>query len=136
MPAKLIPYLQKEQEKQGYIGSTFIKELSKELNISKAEIYGVATFYSQFRLKEQGEHLVRVCRGTACHVAGSKNILDDLKKHFSLNDENDTTDDKFLTIESVACVGACSLAPVVVLDGKAIGVTSTKEVLKKIEEKR
>lgn len=136
MKNNLIWHLQQEQEKQGYIGSRFIKELSKKLNIPSAEIYGVATFYSQFRLKEQGEHLIRVCRGTACHVAGSKNILDDLKKHYGLKGENDTTEDKFLTIESVACVGACSLAPVVVLDGEAIGHTNTEEIIKKIEKKR
>ena len=136
LSSNLIKLLQDEQEKQGYIGTTFIKELSKKLNISEAEIYGVATFYAQFRLKEQGLHLLRVCRGTACHVAGSISILEQLKNHYGLDENKDTTDDKFLTIESVACVGACSLAPVVVLDGKVIGKASVEDIIHKIEELR
>jgi NADH-quinone oxidoreductase subunit E len=97
-----------------------METISKELKIPKAEIYGVATFYAQFHLKPRGRHVIRVCRGTACHVRGSLKILEKVKELTGVS-ENETTDDLRFTIEPVACLGACGLAPVMMVDSQTFG---------------
>lgn len=113
----LIPILQNIQKSLSYISEESIKELSKYLNISTSKIYGVASFYNQFKFKAPGKYHIQICRGTACHVKGSKKLSDFIKEKLEIN-ENETTNDKLFSLEVVACVGACSLAPVVVVNGK------------------
>ena len=97
-----------------------METISKDLKIPKSEIYGVVTFYAQFHLKPRGRHVVRVCRGTACHVRGSLAVLEKVKEITGIR-ENETTDDLRFTLEPVACLGACGLAPVMVVDSQTFG---------------
>lgn len=112
----LIPMLQGVQEKMGYVPKEAISEIAQELRVSTSEIFGVLTFYAQFRLNPVGEHMVKICRGTACHVRGAPLIIDAVDDELGLTDGNDTTEDLKFTVEKVACFGACSLAPVVIVD--------------------
>ena len=112
----LIPMLQGVQEKFGYVPKEAISEIAQELRVSTSEIFGVLTFYAQFRLNPVGEHMVKICRGTACHVRGAPLIIDAVDTELGLTDGKDTTDDLKFTVEKVACFGACSLAPVVIVD--------------------
>lgn len=123
----LIPILQEIQRAEGYLSRETIKTISKLTNVTVAEIYGVATFYSMFRLKPQGKYTIRICKGTACHVSGAKTILETIKETLNLSDEQDTTEDNLFTILEVACLGCCSLAPVIMIEDKTYGkLTSTK----------
>jgi NADH-quinone oxidoreductase subunit E len=112
----LIPMLQQVQEEVGYVPKEAISEIGKELKISTSEIFGVLTFYAQFRLKPVGEHMVKICQGTACHVRGAPLIIEAVEDVLELPDGNDTTEDLKFTVEKVACFGACSLAPVIIVD--------------------
>lgn len=94
--------------------------ISRELRIPTAEVYGVATFYAQFHLKPRGRHIIRICRGTACHVRGSLKILERVKEILKI-EENGTTEDLRFTLEPVACLGACGLAPVVMINDVTYG---------------
>ena len=116
----LIPILQETQSVFGYLPADAIQTISDELLISTAEIYGVATFYAQFHLKPRGRHVIRVCRGTACHVRGSLKILEKVKEMLNV-EENGTTEDLRFTLEPVACLGACGLAPVMMVDDETHG---------------
>jgi NADH-quinone oxidoreductase subunit E len=116
----LIPILQSVQHEFGYLPEESLLTISTELKIPKADIYGVATFYAQFHLKPRGRHIIRVCRGTACHVRGSLKIMDKVKQILDV-EENDTTEDLRFTLEPVACLGACGLAPVMMVDDETHG---------------
>ena len=116
----LIPILQGLQEAMGYVAEPAVKVVSDELKIPMSEIYSVATFYAQFHLTPRGRHIVRVCRGTACHVRGSLKILDAIKEQTGCP-ENATTEDLRFSLEPVACLGACGLAPVLVVDNQTFG---------------
>ncbi|MBL3593259.1 MAG: NADH-quinone oxidoreductase subunit NuoE [Synergistaceae bacterium] len=116
----LIPVLQAVQKEFGYLTPDAMRTVSTEMRIPTAEIYGVATFYAQFHLKPRGRHVIRVCRGTACHVRGSLKILDKVKETLHVK-ENDTTEDLRFTLEPVACIGACGLAPVIMVDDQTFG---------------
>ncbi len=116
----LIPILQDVQHEFGYLPEEALLTISTELKIPKADIYGVATFYAQFHLKPRGRHIIRVCRGTACHVRGSLKIMDKVKQILDV-EENDTTEDLRFTLEPVACLGACGLAPVMMVDDETHG---------------
>jgi NADH-quinone oxidoreductase subunit E len=116
----LIPILQAVQEKIGYLPQEALETISRELKIPPSEIFGVATFYAQFHLKPRGRHIVRVCRGTACHVRGSLKILERVKDITGV-EENGTTEDLRFTLEPVACIGACGLAPVMMIDSQTFG---------------
>ncbi len=128
-----IPILQKVQEEFGYLPEEAISEIAKFLGISENEIYGVASFYAQFRFKRPGEHTVRVCEGTACHVAGSQKILEEAERQLKIKPGETTPDYKF-GLDRVACFGSCALAPVVVVD-KTVHAKMTalkvKEILAK-----
>ena len=115
-----IPLLADLQKELGYISPEAVDFFSGELDIPAAEIFGVATFYSQFHLKPRGRHVIRVCRGTACHVRGSLKILEKVKEITGVN-ENETTEDLRFTIEPVACLGACGLATVMTVDSQTFG---------------
>lgn len=116
----IIPVLQDVQKIEGYISEECIMLLAGQIGTTPARIYGVATFYNQFRLSPLGKHLIRVCRGTACHVKGSLKILDSLCHGLGIK-PGETTKDGLFTIEEVACLGACSIAPAVMVDDKFYG---------------
>ncbi len=116
----LIPVLQQIQGVYGYLQEETINLVAERMNISASEIVGVATFYSQFRLKPRGVHLIKVCCGTACHVKGASKITEAFSKKLDV-EVGSTTADTMFTLEEVACLGACSLAPIVTLDGDVHG---------------
>ncbi len=116
----LIPVLQQIQGVYGYLQEETINLVAERMNISASEIAGVATFYSQFRLKPIGVHLIKVCCGTACHVKGASKITEAFSKKLDV-EVGSTTADTMFTLEEVACLGACSLAPIVTLDGDVHG---------------
>ena len=116
----LIPVLQSVQHSFGHVPMEAIEAISREMKMPTAEIYGVVTFYAQFHLKPRGRHIIRVCRGTACHVRGSLKLLDKVKEMLKV-EENGTTEDLRYTLEPVACLGACGLAPVMMVDEETHG---------------
>ena len=122
----LIPVLQEAQAIFGYLPEEVLTLISKRLKIPLSRIYGVVTFYAQFYLTPRGRHTVRVCRGTACHVRGGKNILKAVQQYLGI-EENETTVDYKFTFETVACLGACALSPVLLVDKNYYGkLTPTK----------
>jgi len=116
----LIPVLQDVQDIRGYISKDDIRKISEYLNIADSKVYGVATFYNQFKLTPPGHFQISVCRGTACHVKGSLNILNAVKEHLKIN-IGQTTRDKMFSLQEVACLGACSIAPVIMVNDKFYG---------------
>lgn len=112
----LIPILQEIQEKQGFLSREAVVSVGKALNLPASKIYGVATFYNQFRFTPQGRFHIQICRGTACHVKGSAAVLDSLKRELKV-EAGETTRDGLFSLEVVACIGACGLAPVMNIDG-------------------
>ena len=129
----LIPALQAVQEKLGYVPELAMEEIGEVAGMSANTVYGVASFYAQFRFIKPGEHMVKVCLGTACHVCGAMGILDSLQRELKVEPGGTTEDDKF-SLETVRCVGSCALAPVMVVDEEAYGnLTPTKaaEILAK-----
>ena len=127
----LIPILQGIQNHQGYISEEAIEHVAQYLNISENDIYGVATFYTQFRFTRPGDHIIRVCEGTACHVIAGTEIMDEFCKNLRIKPRETTPDYKF-TLESVACVGSCALSPVVMVDNKVHGRLEPTDVKKLI----
>ena len=119
-----IPVLQKTQEKLGYLTEETISEIADFLGLSKNEVYGVASFYAQFRFERQGEHVVKVCQGTACHVRGAPRILEAVTNELGIGPGETTADYKF-SLERVACFGSCALAPVMVVDKVVYGRMTT-----------
>ncbi len=122
----LIPILQKIQEAEGFISVESVQHISRKLRISENEIYGVATFYAQFRFTPPGKHHIYVCMGTACHVRGGEQILNSLEYRLGVK-EGETTPDKKYDLNRVACLGCCALAPVVKIDDE---IYSQMSVLK------
>lgn len=116
----LIPILQKMQGETGYLSEEAISEIARFLRLSQNEVYGVASFYAQFRFERPGEHTIKICEGTACHVGGSARILEELERELGIHSGETTKDCKF-TLERVACVGCCALAPVMVVDNTVHG---------------
>jgi NADH-quinone oxidoreductase subunit E len=131
----LIPILQEVQEHYGYISSEVVDEVATFTKVPPGEIYGVASFYSQFRFTEPGKHTIKVCLGTACHVRGSSRILEWMEHKLKIK-AGETTPDGQFSLERVACFGCCALAPVVVVDKDVHSrMTSTKgqKLLKRYE---
>ncbi len=127
----LIPVLQQVQAELGYLPEEAISEVAHFLGLSRSEIYGVASFYAQFRFERQGEHAVRVCQGTACHVRGGLRIMTTVEQKLGIHPGGTTEDYKF-SLEKVACFGSCALAPVMIVDKKVYGRMTTvkaREVL-------
>ncbi|AFQ42743.1 NADH-quinone oxidoreductase subunit NuoE [Desulfosporosinus meridiei] len=116
----LIPVLQGAQEVYGYLPAHVLKHISKALHIPLARIYGVVTFYAQFRLTPMGRNLINICLGTACHVRGGAKIVEALEKELKIKDGATTEDGRF-TLEVVACIGACGLAPVISINNEVHG---------------
>jgi NADH-quinone oxidoreductase subunit E len=125
----LIPLLQSAQNSYGYIPEKVIHYISELVNIPAAEIYGVITFYSQFRLKPPGKNLIRICEGTACHVNGSRTVLSVLQDELGIS-TGETTDDGIFSLESVACLGCCSLAPVIMINNDTYGNLTSERIRK------
>jgi len=123
----LIPLLQELQERHGYLSEETVHTLATASGISENEIYGVATFYTQFRFQPPAAHTIHVCEGTACHVRGGHQIMHDFEERLNLNAGEMTADHQF-GLERVACVGCCALAPVVVVDGKVRAGMKPKHV--------
>ncbi len=127
----LIPILQKVQERFGYLPEEAISEIAKFTRMSESEIFGVASFYAQFYFSRRGEHTLKICLGTACHVRGGDRILDEMKRELGV-ESGGTTDDYKFSLERVACFGSCALAPVMVVDDIVYGrmtVAKSKGVL-------
>jgi bidirectional [NiFe] hydrogenase diaphorase subunit len=129
----LIEALHAVQDAFGYIDAPSMRYLARSLGLPLSKIYGVATFYHYFTLQPQGKHTCVVCTGTACYIQGVPQLLDAIAERFHVT-EGQTTDDQQLSLLSARCVGTCSLAPVVVLDGKVLGHQTSSGLLSRIEE--
>ncbi|MCD4656936.1 MAG: NADH-quinone oxidoreductase subunit NuoE [Planctomycetes bacterium] len=133
-PGELIPLLQSAQDHFGYIPRRAIKYISGVTKIPESKIFGVITFYSQFKLKPMGKHVIRMCMGTACHVANAKSLLDTVQDELGI-EVNESTEDGVFTLFTVACIGCCSLAPVMMVDDETYGNLSpanARKILRKI----
>lgn len=129
----LIPLLQETQDAYGYLDESIMRELAKRAGYQLSQLYGVATFFTQFRLAPIGEYLIKVCHGTACHVGGAPLITDEVANQLKVKEGETTSDGKF-TLESVMCVGACSLSPIMIVGEDTHGKmkpTNVKKVLRK-----
>ncbi len=116
----LIPVLQESQKVYGYLSEDILATIADDLGLPLSQVYGVATFYSQFRLQPHGENIIRVCHGTACHVSGAKEITAAIEKQLGIVSGATTKDRKF-TLDTVACLGCCSLAPVLMINEETHG---------------
>lgn len=116
----LIPLLQEIQREEGYVSHTAVRRVAQAVGMPPARVFGVATFYNQFRFVPLGTHVIQVCRGTACHVKQSLTTLQHLQKKLSLDKHGNSPDGKY-TVITVACLGACSIAPVIKVDGEFFG---------------
>jgi NADH-quinone oxidoreductase subunit E len=132
--SKLIPILQAVQEEYRYLPEEVLAFISSSLNISPAKVYGVATFFAHFTLTPKGKHVIRVCDGTACHVKKSAAIINAVKKKFELKKNEISTKDMLFTIETVACLGACGLAPVLIMDGEVHGQMTPDKIVDLIDD--
>jgi len=134
-PGGLIPVLEEAQMALDYLPMAVQKKIAEGLNLPLAQVYGVVTFYSFFTMTPRGRHTIRVCLGTACYVRGGKNIAEGMVREFKI-EEGETTEDRRFTYETVRCLGACGLAPVIVVDENVHGKVKTakvKEILQKYE---
>jgi NADH:ubiquinone oxidoreductase subunit E len=130
----IIPILQKVQEEYTYLPEHMLAEIAEYTHVPPSDIYGVATFYAQFRFTPTGENIISVCRGTACHVRGAPRIFEELIDQLNLKGEGTTEDQKY-TVETVACVGCCALAPVLTINEEVHGDLTKQKVKKLIEGK-
>ncbi len=131
----LIPVLQGVQSLYGYVPREAFIRLNEEMGLKLNEMYGVATFYAQFRLSPVGKHIIKVCHGTACHVQNATKITEALVTELGVNDGH-TTEDGLFTLESVACLGCCSLAPVMMVGNETFGSLTGKKAARVIKELR
>jgi NADH:ubiquinone oxidoreductase subunit E len=132
---ELIPILQETQGAFRYLPAAAMREIAWFLNISTNTVYGVATFYAQFKLTPLGKKVIRACRGTACHVRGSVKVLAELEKRLGIK-AGETTPDMEYTLETVACIGACALAPTMTIDGETYGKMTTKKVAEVLGDRK
>lgn len=134
-PGTLIPVLQQVQAAYGYLPKEAINLIARRMNIYESRVYGVVTFYAQFRLQPQGENTVKVCVGTACHVKGSGKISEEIQKLLGIKPGETTADRKFSLVH-VACIGACGLAPIIVVNDDVYGKITGEQALEKVEKYR
>jgi NADH-quinone oxidoreductase subunit E len=133
----LITILQHAQEIYGYLPLSVLDYIAKETGIKTSQVYGVATFYAQFRLSPVGENVIMLCKGTACHVNGADKIEEAIIEELNIHD-GETTEDKLFTLNNVACLGCCSLSPVMMINGETYGSLTpqkTKKILRDIKSK-
>ncbi len=126
---KLIPLLQQAQLEDGFLKRERLQQIHKQSGIPLTHIYGVATFFAQFRFKPVGKFLVKVCHGTACHVSGADDLTKSCQKHLAI-DNGETTPDRLFSLETVACLGCCSLAPAVMINQATFGNLSPSGIVK------
>ncbi|NQT01450.1 MAG: NADH-quinone oxidoreductase subunit NuoE [Planctomycetes bacterium] len=126
-PNDLVPILQQVQKAYGYLPKSILMAVSDRTGISASQIYGVATFYEQFYLEPHGRHTIRCCRGTACHVKGSPNIINAIQQALGI-EPNETTEDMRYTFETVACLGTCFLAPVMMINNDYYGHLNARKI--------
>jgi len=131
----LIPILQEVQQAHGYLSRDAVIRIGRHLSLPASKIYGVATFYNQFRFQAPGMFHIQVCRGTACHVKGSAKLLEILVRNLRI-EPGKTTRDRLFSLETVACMGACALSPVMCINGEFHAKVSSGKALKLIEECR
>lgn len=124
---ELIPLLQETQGQFRYLPAESMREVARFLHIPESTVYGVSTFYAQFKLTPLGKRIVRICRGTACHVRGGAKILEEAEKQLGIK-AGETTEDLEWTLDTVACIGACALAPTMTIDNETYGKMTTKRV--------
>lgn len=129
----LIPLLQKAQEAEGYVSEEAIYAIAEKLRIPASEVFGVLSFYAQFRLTPTGRKIITVCRGTACHVRGGAQIIQAFERELNIK-AGETTPDREYTLETVACVGACALAPLVVVNEQPHGLMTPTKVKKMLRD--
>lgn len=129
----LIPILQEIQEQEGFLSEEALVKTGCFLQVPTSKIYGVATFYNQFRFEPKGKYHIQVCRGTACHVLGSLTVLQEMEKQLKIK-AGQTTRDGLFSIEVVACIGACGLAPVICINGEFYGKITASSITQVIEQ--
>jgi NADH:ubiquinone oxidoreductase subunit E len=132
---KLIPILQEVQAAEGFLSEAAIVRIGKHLNLPASKIYGVATFYNQFRFQPNGRFHIMICRGTACHVKGSAKVLDTLTRTLKIGPGQTTRDGRF-SLEVVACMGACALSPALAINGEFFPKVSPNKIVKLIDNCR
>jgi len=135
-PAKLIAILQDVQAEFSYLSEGNLELIATELGISVSKVYSVATFYENFSLEAKGKHIIKICDGTACHVRKSQPIYDAIYKELGLHGKKKTSDDGMFTLETVACLGACGLAPVMTIDGEVHAKMTPEAALALLENIR
>jgi len=133
VPGSMITILQQTQEIYGFLPRKALEHIAEETGVKVAKVLGAATFYTQFRFKPIGKYLVMLCQGTACHVNGSEKIEEALSDELKIKD-GETTPDNLFTLENVACLGCCSLAPVMMINGEAYGKLTPESARKVIRE--
>jgi NADH:ubiquinone oxidoreductase 24 kD subunit len=133
-PAKLIPILQAVQEEYRYLPEEIMTYVATALDISPAKVYGVATFYGHFSLEAKGKYVIKVCDGTACHVKGSTQLIETIRKELGLEGKKKTTGDLLFTLETVSCLGACGLAPAMVVNEEVHGLATPEQALSIVKE--
>ena len=132
---ELIPLLQKVQKDVGYLSDNSMRTIARFTGTPLSKVYGVATFYAQFRFKPKGNKHIMMCRGTACHVKGAPRIQEEIEKHLKLK-EGETSKDMEHSLENVACIGACSLAPVIMINDEVEANLTPKKIEKLFSQKR
>jgi NADH-quinone oxidoreductase subunit E len=125
----LIPILQRVQEEYGYLPEQALSQIAESMKLPASQVFSVATFYAHFYLTRRGDHLVRICQGTACHVRGARDILETAQHRLGIK-TGQTTEDYKYSLQRVACVGSCALAPIMVVDDRIYPQVTTKEVIK------
>ena len=131
-PGSLISVLQEAQELYGYLSMELMDHIAHNIGVKSAKVHGVATFYTQFRLKPVGKYLILLCKGTACHVNGADAVKEAITEELKI-EEGETTEDNLFTLNNVACLGCCSLSPVMMINGETFGKLTpakTKEILR------
>lgn len=135
-PARLIPILSAVQEVYRFLPQDVLHYVATALNVPPAQVFGVATFYAHFALEAKGKYVIRLCDGTACHVKQSVPILEALRQHLQLTETRRTTPDMLFSVETVACLGACGLAPVLVINDEVHGQMTPKSAVALVEKIR
>jgi NADH-quinone oxidoreductase subunit E len=133
-PSGLIPILQAIQHEYQYLPEEVLTHVATSLDVPPARVFGVATFYAHFALEPKGKHVIRVCDGTACHVKHSLPVLNALHEKLGTSEKQKTTADTLFTVETVACLGACGLAPVLVIDEQVYGGITPERALSLVDE--
>jgi len=133
-PHMLVPILQEIQSAYSYLPEDVMNYVAKSLNITPGTVFGVATFYSHFALEAKGKYIIRVCNGTACHVRKSVEIIKAFQDNLGLDEKRHTTDDNLFTLEEVACIGACGLAPVITINDDVYGAMTKEKTIELINK--